>query len=49
MLYVWKGAHTHTHTVANMLYSYKRGFESVLINVTGCDQGQSCDASAGPL
>lgn len=47
MLYVWKGA--HTHTVANMLYSYKRGFESVLINVTGCDQGQSCDASAGPL
>lgn len=47
MLYVWKGA--HTHMVANMLYSYKRGFESVLINVTGCDQGQSCDASAGPL
>lgn len=41
--------HTHTHMVANMLYSYKRGFERVLINVTGCDQGQSCDVSAGPL
>lgn len=43
------GSRTNTHTVTNALYSCKCGFGRVLINVTGCDQGQRCDVSAGPL
>lgn len=39
----------HARKATNVPFVYTNVFEGVLINLTGCDQGQSCDVSAGPL